>query len=61
MGVDLELESGLPDRSFHLQLDQPVQLDCVLERQLFSDRFDKSADDHGHRFFFRDATAGKVE
>src|SRR5919197_4022842 len=36
----------LSNRPFHLHLDQPVQLDCVLERQFLDDRFDEAGDDH---------------
>ena len=40
------LGHGLADRALHLQLDQPVQLDRVLHRQLLDDRLDKAIDDH---------------
>jgi hypothetical protein len=33
-------------RAFHLELDQPVQLDRVLHRQLLHDRLHEAVDDH---------------
>ena len=33
---------GLADRAFHLELDQAVQLDRVLQRQLLGDRLDEA-------------------
>src|SRR5918911_1464322 len=38
--------TALPHRPFHLQLDQPVHLDRVLERELLRDRLDEAAHDH---------------
>ena len=37
-------------RAFHLQFDQPVQFDGVFHRQLFDQRLDEAADDHGAGF-----------
>src|SRR5579871_1726513 len=37
---------ALANRALHLQLDQPVHLDRVLERQLLGDRLDEARDDH---------------
>ena len=37
----------LPDGSFHLELDEPVQLHRVLHGKLPGDRFDEAVDDHG--------------
>src|SRR3712207_324193 len=34
----------LADRTFHLQLDQSLQLDRVLQRELLGDRLDKAVD-----------------
>src|SRR5215203_5073463 len=51
----------LPDRSFHFELDQPVQLDRVLERKLFGDRLDEPVDDHAHRLVLAEAAAHQVE
>src|SRR3712207_3415859 len=51
----------LTDRSFHLELDQAVELDRVLERELLGDRLDKAVDDHRHCFLFRQAAAHEVE
>src|SRR5581483_3259484 len=36
----------LSDGAFHLQLDEAVQLDRVLHRQLLHDRLDEAVDDH---------------
>jgi hypothetical protein len=36
----------LADGAFHLDLNEAVHLDCVLERELFDDRFDEAGDDH---------------
>src|SRR5271170_6089124 len=36
--------SALANRPFHLELDQPVHLDGVLERQLLGDRLDETGD-----------------
>src|SRR4051795_2285643 len=36
----------LADRAFHLELDQPVHLDGVLERELLRDRLDEARHDH---------------
>ena len=51
----------LPDRSFHLELDQPVQLDRVFQRQLLGDRLDEAVDDHAHRLVLGEAAALQVE
>ena len=42
----------LPDGPFHLDLDQPVHLDCVFEWELFDDRLDEAGDDHRRGFGF---------
>src|SRR4051794_9321254 len=47
--------------AFHLQLDQPVHLDRVLERQLLGDRLDEARDDHGARLRLREAARHEVE
>src|SRR3954452_10875105 len=46
-----ERENGVesPDCTFHLQLDQSVELEGVLHRQLTRDRLDEAAHDHRHR------------
>ena len=36
----------LANGAFHLDLDQTVHLDRVLEWELFDDRFDEAGDDH---------------
>lgn len=42
--------SELPDGTFHLQLDQPIQFHRILHRQFLYERFDKPGDDHGRSF-----------
>src|SRR5882672_1790509 len=41
-----QARSSLTNRSLHLELDQAVHLDCVLERELLRDRLHEAADDH---------------
>src|SRR6266536_2069520 len=43
----LDHEDELADGAFHLQLDEAVHLDRVLERQLLRDRLDEAG--HHHR------------
>jgi hypothetical protein len=43
---------SLPDRAFHLELDEPVELHGVLHRELPGDRLDEAVDDHGGGFGF---------
>src|SRR5437588_11782025 len=38
--------SALPDTALHLELDEPVHLDGVLERKLLRDRLDEAGHDH---------------
>src|SRR5262245_53167051 len=45
----------------HLELDQPVELDRVLERQLLRDRLDEAADDHRGRLFLAHAAAHEIK
>src|SRR3954470_5089540 len=52
---------GLSDRAFHLQLDEPVELEGVLHRQLARDRLDEPAHDHRHRLVLGQAAAHEVE
>src|SRR5919106_3382887 len=49
------------DRAFHLQLDQPVQFQRVLHRQLARDRLHEPADDHGHGLVLAESPAPQVE
>src|SRR3954451_20226426 len=49
------------DRTLHLQLDQPVELQRVLHRQLPGDRLDEAADDHRHRLVLAQPAAHQVE
>src|SRR5919199_6797593 len=53
--------SALSDRAFHLQLDQAVQLDGVLERQLLGYGLDKAVDDHSHGLLLGEPAAHEVE
>src|SRR3954451_4693614 len=47
--------------AFHLELDQPVHLDRVLERQLLGDRLHEAGDDHGARLRLGEAARHEVE
>src|SRR6185369_14677046 len=49
------------DRALHLQLDQAVQLDRVLHRQLFGDRLDEPVDDHLRGLLLVEPAALQVE
>src|ERR671921_1772526 len=51
----------LPDRTFHLQLDQAVQFDGVLQRELLRDGLDKAVDDHRDGLLLGEPTAHEVE
>src|ERR687890_567323 len=48
---------SLTDRAFHLQLDQAVQLDGVLERKLLGYRLDKAVDDHRNGLLLKEPAA----
>src|SRR5262249_18522830 len=48
-------------RPLQLKLDQPVQLERVLHRQLTRDRLDEAAHDGGHRLVLGHAAAHEVE
>src|SRR5919112_6857154 len=52
---------SLADRAFHLQLDQAVQLDGVLQRELLGYRLDKAVDDHRDGLLLGEPAAHKVE
>jgi len=41
-----QLNRSLPERALHLQFDEAVQFDGVLDGQLFRDRLDEAGDDH---------------
>src|SRR3954447_21730112 len=49
------------NRALHLELDQPVELDRVLHRQLFGDRLDEAVDDHLRSLLLVEAAALQVE
>src|SRR5919112_5407435 len=51
----------LTDRAFHLQLDQAVQLDGVLQRKLLRNGLDKAVDDHRYGLFLGEPAAHQVE
>src|SRR6201999_3415314 len=51
----------LADRAFHLQLDQPVELQGVLHRQFLGDWLDEAADHHRHGLVLGHAAAHQVE
>src|ERR1700754_4294235 len=51
----------LADSSFHLQLDQAVELQRVLHRQFLGDRLDEAAHHHRHRLVLGQAAAHQVE
>src|SRR5690606_15346207 len=55
------LAANLTNRSFHLQLDEPVQFQRVLHRQLASDGLDEAAHDHRHGLVLVQAAAHQVE
>src|ERR1017187_1155336 len=45
----------------HLQLDQAVELDRVLHRQLLGDRLDEAVDDHRRGLILGEAARAHVE
>src|SRR3712207_7502773 len=49
------------DGTFHLQLDQAVQLEGVLHRELAGDRLHEPADHHRHRLVLGQTAAHQVE
>src|SRR3989304_1444190 len=51
----------LADRTLHLQLDEAVELDGVLHRQLLDDRFHEAVNDHLRRLRLVAAAALEVE
>src|SRR5215217_2946290 len=53
--------SSSANRPFHLQLDQAVHLDRVLERELLRDRLDEAGDDHRACLGLGQTTAHQVE
>src|SRR5438034_3011401 len=55
------LVTRLSDRPFHLELDQPVELDRVLHRKLLDDRLHEAVDDHLRRLGLVDSAALEVE
>src|SRR5207249_6161902 len=53
--------AALANRTLHLQLDQPVHLDRVLERKLLRDRLDEAGHDHRARLRFREPARHQIE
>src|SRR5438132_178155 len=51
----------LANGSLHLELDQPVHLDGVFERQLLRDRLDEAADDQRTRLRLGETPRHEVE
>src|SRR5690606_26234680 len=49
------------DGPLHLELDEAVELQGVLHRQLTGDRLDEAAHDHRHRLRLRETTGHEVE
>src|SRR5215208_7356775 len=52
---------GSADGALHLELDQAVQLDRVLHRQLLGHRLDEAVDDHRGGLLLGEATRLHVE
>src|SRR5918994_6713650 len=52
---------SLADRAFHLQLDQAVQLDGVLQRKLLGYWLDEAVDDHRNGLLLGEPAALEVE
>src|SRR5215210_6330401 len=53
--------SSLTYRAFHLQLDQAVEFDGVLERELLGYWLDEAVDDHRHGLLLGEPAAHEVE
>src|SRR5581483_226078 len=53
--------AGLANRAFHLELDQAVHLDGVLERELLRDRLDEARHDHRRGLRLGEAARHQVE
>src|SRR5436305_8387516 len=51
----------LADRPFHLELNEAVHLDRVLQWKLLRDRLDEAGDDHRRRLGLREAARHQVE
>src|SRR5215207_795651 len=51
----------LPDRALHLELDQAVQLDGVLQGKLLGYRLDEAVDHHRHRLLLGEPAAREIE
>ena len=53
--------AGSADGADHLQLNEAVELDCVLHRQLLGDRLDEAVDDHRCRLVLGEAAGAHIE
>src|ERR687898_3473937 len=51
----------LTDRAFHLQLDQAVKLDSVLQRKLLGYRLDETVSEHRHGLLLGEPAGQEVE
>ena len=51
----------LADTAFHLQLNQPIHLNCVFHRQFLDQWFNEAVDDHGACFLFGQSATEQVE
>src|ERR1700737_4631669 len=49
------------DRAFHLQLDQPIELERVFHRKFLVDRLHEARHHHGHRLVLGQAAAHQIE
>ncbi len=54
-------ERNLADRTFHLKLDQPLQLDAVFHRELADQIVNETIHAQAHSLCFRQATLLHVE
>src|SRR5438128_2207238 len=61
VGVARVARPGLADRALHLELDQAIQLDGVLHRQLLRHRLDEAVDDHRRGLVLGEAARLHVE
>lgn len=51
----------LSDGAFHLKLNKPIPLNCVLKRKNLNDRLHKTTNNHRVRLIFRDSSTHKIE
>src|SRR5665213_1039587 len=53
--------TALADRTFHLHLDQAIQFDGVLHRELLDEEVEEAVDDHGGGIGLGETAAHRVE